>query len=113
MWEGFSRKLLQEAHVALVEQLDLFHLILQDRDALHAHSERKSADLRRVVTVLLHKIEDVRIHHAAAQQLDPAAELALAAAFAAAENAAHLHVGAGLGHAGELHFLRSEEHTSE
>src|SRR5208337_3951055 len=94
---GFSRKLLQEAYVALVEQLDLFHLVLEDRDALHAHAERKPADLRRVVAVLLHEIEDVGVHHAAAKQLDPAAALALAATFAAAENTAYLHVGAGLG----------------
>src|SRR5208337_1074067 len=97
MKEGFSRELLQKPYVALEEQLNLFHLVLQDGDAIHAHAEGKAADLAGVVAVLLHKIEDVRVHHAAAEQLDPATVLALAAALAAAENAAHLHVGAGLG----------------
>src|SRR5664280_1043376 len=97
MREGFSRELLQKPYVAFVEQLDLFHLVLQDCYALHTHAEGEAADLRRVIAVLLDEVEDVGIDHAAAQQFDPAAEFALAAALAAAEDAAHLHVGAGLG----------------
>src|ERR1019366_2945552 len=97
MREGFSRELLQESHIALVEQLNLFHLVLQDGDAHDAHAKGEAADLRRVIAVLLDEVEDVGIDHAAAQQLDPAAEFALAAALAAAEDAAYLHVGAGFG----------------
>ncbi len=93
----FSCELLQEAHIALVEQLDLFDFVLQDRDAFDAHAEGEALNLRRVVTVLFHKVEDVGIDHAATQQFNPAAVLALAATLAATEDAAHLHVGAGFG----------------
>src|SRR5580692_8146015 len=94
---GFSCELPQETHIALVEQLNLFDFVLQNCDALHAHTEGEAGDLRRVVAAVFHELKDIRIDHAAAQQFDPAAVLALPAAFAAAEDAAHLHVGAGLG----------------
>src|SRR6516162_6478825 len=97
MRAGSSCELLQKPHVALVEQLDLLDLVLQYGDALHTHAEGEAQNLRRVVAVLLHELEHVGIDHSAAQQLDPAAEFALAAAVAAAEDAAYLHVGAGLG----------------
>ena len=41
--------------------------------------------------------EDVGVDHAAAEEFDPAGVFALAAAFAAAEDAGDLHVGAGFG----------------
>src|ERR1017187_1789176 len=93
-------KLLQEPHIALEEQLNIIHAILQNRNPLHAHAERESRNLRRVV---IDEAVHIRIDHAAAQQLDPSAGLAVAArtaiarTFAVAENATDLHVGARLG----------------
>ncbi len=91
-------KLLQKPHVPIEEQLNVIHALLQNRDAVHAHAEGEAGDLFRIVT---HKAEHIRVHHAAAQQFDPAALLAVPAArslpFAAAEDTAEQHLGAGLG----------------
>src|SRR5581483_2425013 len=90
-------ELLQESHIAQVELRNLIHAILQDRNPLHAHAKREPAHLRRIVTVVLHELEYVRVHHPAAQQFNPAAELAGPATLPATEDAAHLHIGARLG----------------
>src|SRR5579859_170450 len=95
MREQFSCELLQEAHVTLVEQLDVVNFIHTHGNALHAHAEGEAADLGRVVAVALYEFEDVRVNHAAAQQLDPPTLLADAAAFASTLEAAHGHIGAG------------------
>src|ERR1019366_9831062 len=92
-------KLLQEPHIALKEKLNIIHAILQNRNPLHAHAERKPRNLRRIV---VHEAVHIRIDHAAAQQLNPSAGLAVAAGTAAArgfavpEDANDLHVGARL-----------------
>ena len=72
-----SGKLLQEAQVVLVEQPDVVHAVLQHGDALHAHAEREAGDLFRVVA---DGLEHGRVHHAAAENLEPAGLLAGAAA---------------------------------
>src|SRR5690242_7036493 len=90
-------KLLQEPYIPLEQQLNVVNAVAQHGHPVGAHAEGEAADLGRVVTVLAHELEHVGVHHAAAQQLDPAALLAGAAAFAPAEWAADLHVSAGLG----------------
>ena len=75
------RELLEEAQVVLVEQADVVDAVLQHRDALDAHAEREAGDLLRVVA---DRFEDRRMHHAAAEDLEPAGLLADAAARAAA-----------------------------
>src|ERR1035437_8587336 len=93
-------KLLQEPHIALKEKLNIIHAVLQNGNPFHAHAEGESRNLRRIV---VHESVHIRIDHAAAEQLDPSAGLAVAArtavarAFAVAEDATDLHVGARLG----------------
>ena len=76
-----QRELLEEAQVVLVEQPDVVDAVLQHRDALDAHAEREAGDLLRVVA---DRFEHGRMHHAAAEDLEPAGLLADAAAAAAA-----------------------------
>src|SRR3984885_11417064 len=96
---GLSQ-LLEKPGVALKEQLNIIHAILHDRDAFHAHAESESRNLG---CVIVDEAVHIRIDHAAAEKFDPSAGLAVAAgsavarAFAIAEDAADLHVGAGLG----------------
>src|SRR5713226_1551225 len=93
-------KLLQEPHIALEEKLNIIHAVLQNRNPFHAHAEGKSRNFCRIV---IYKPIHIRIDHAAAQQFNPTAGLAVAArsavahALAIAENATDLHVGARLG----------------
>ena len=72
-------------------------------DALYAHAEGKAGDAFGVVGVVVRVEfsaffgdggEDGGVDHAAAEELDPAGVFALAAAFASAEDAGDLHVGA-------------------
>src|SRR5205085_4659668 len=92
-----SSKLLQEPDIALEQQLNVVNSVAQHGDAIRAHPESETADLRGVIAVVAHELENVRVHHAATQQLDPSTLLAGAAAFAAAKRAADLHVRAGFG----------------
>src|SRR6185437_14035579 len=95
-------ELFEETHVAGVEVADVGDAVLDHGDALDAHAEGEAGDLFRVVGVVRRVElaaffsdggEDVRVHHAAAEQFDPAGVFALAAAFAVAEDAGDLHVG--------------------
>jgi hypothetical protein len=70
-------KLLQKSEVVLVEHPDVLDAVLEHRDALHAEAEREATDLLRVVA---DRLEDGRMHHAAAEDLEPAGALADAAA---------------------------------
>src|SRR5579859_4706963 len=97
MREQFSCELLQEAHVTLVEQLDVVNFIHTHGNALHAHAVGESADLGRVVAVALYEFKDVRINHAAAEQPDPSALLPDAVTFAHAIEATDGNLGAGFG----------------
>jgi len=65
-------KLMQKPHIALKEQLQIIEPILQHGDAVHAQAKGEAGNLLRVITILLHKLEDIWIDHAAAQDLDPA-----------------------------------------
>src|SRR5882762_3508556 len=93
-------KLLQKPYITLKEQLNIIHAVLQNRNPFHAHAECKSRNFRRIV---IYEAIHIRIDHAAAQQFNPSAGLAVAArsavtyALAIAENATDLHVGARLG----------------
>src|SRR5580658_10397153 len=71
-----SPKLLQESNIALKEVLQIVHPILQQREPVHAHPEGESGDFLRVISVVLHKLKHVRIHHAAAQHFNPSRLLA-------------------------------------
>src|ERR1700677_1793390 len=92
-------KLSQESHIARIELSNFADAVLHHCDALEPHAEGEAGDLLGVVCGLPDgsEGEDRRVHHAAAEQLDPAGVLAFAAALAAAEDAADLHIGTGLG----------------
>ena len=93
-------KLLQEPDIPVEEQLNIVHAILQNRNPLHAHAEGEAADFLRIV---IYEPINIRIHHAAAQQFNPAASLAVPARAAitisppSAKNATDLHIRARLG----------------
>src|SRR5579864_6549289 len=74
-----SSKLFQESDVALKEQLQIIHAINQHGYAVHAHAEGEAGNFLRVIAIVLHELKNVRIDHAAAQNLDPARLLARAA----------------------------------
>ena len=69
----------QEAHVAFDQHAQVGHVVLQAGDALHPHAEREAGVLLRVDA---RHGQHVRIHHAAAEDLQPAGALAEAAALA-------------------------------
>src|SRR5579863_3048416 len=98
-------KLLQESYVTLKKQLNVVDTIFQERQTIHAHTESKSGNLLRVVSVVLHEFEHVGIDHAAAENFDPSSLLAGTArgiirpalAAAAADEARNIQFRAGLG----------------
>src|SRR5215475_5186164 len=92
-------ELLKESRVSGIKQADIADAVLHHGDAVDSHAEGEAADFLRIVGGLLalHEAEDCGVDHAAAEQLDPARVLALAAALAAAEGAADLHICAGFG----------------
>jgi hypothetical protein len=75
-------ELLQKSHIPGVELADVSDTVLHHGNPLHAHAEGEAADFFRVIAGLVpsRESEDRGIDHAAAQQLDPAGLLALAAA---------------------------------
>src|SRR5689334_8246348 len=93
-----SGKLPQKTHVSLKEQLNVIDAVLQDCDAIDTHAKCEARDFFRIVSVVLYEFEDVRIHHAAPENLDPTCHLArtvgLAASLstAAADETAHHHL---------------------
>src|SRR5207247_7455644 len=99
------RKLLQKPDVPLKEQLQIIEAVLQHRNSIYAHSKRKAGNFLLIVAVVLHELEDVRIHHAAPENFNPSGLLARAArrvfmaAFAApaADEAGDEHLRARLG----------------
>src|SRR5215470_300594 len=88
-----GRELREEAHVVLEEQADVVDLVLEDGHALHAHAEGPPRDFLRIVA---HVAQDVGMHHARAQDLDPPPVLAEPAAGAAALEAEHVRLRGGL-----------------
>src|SRR5258707_7554107 len=81
-------ELFEESDIALEEHLNVVDAVLHHRQSLDAHSERESCNLGWVVAVIFDQPEDVGIDHAAAHEFHPAAVVAGAAAFAAADDAA-------------------------
>src|SRR5262244_1076295 len=81
-------ELRQEAHVVLEEQTDVVDLVPENGHPLHAHAEGPARDLLGIVA---HVAQDVGMHHAGAQNLDPASVLAEPAARATALEAEHVH----------------------
>src|SRR5581483_5703285 len=82
--------LLEESHVGIVEYSDIRDLVTADRDAPRPHAERPT---RVPLAVDAGGLEDAGMHHARAQDLDPARALARGAARAAADAALHVHLG--------------------
>src|SRR5581483_456352 len=70
------RKLLQKSHVPLEEQLQIVKSILQHRNSVYAHAECEAENFLGIVAVIFHKLKDVRINHATAENLDPSRLLA-------------------------------------
>src|SRR5262245_5051147 len=91
-------KLRQEPVVVLVKQPDVVDAVLEHGDALDAEPEREPGVALGVVADVL---EDRRVDHPGAPDLDPAAALAGAAAAAPAQRAGDVVLGAGL-HEGEV-----------
>ena len=87
------RELREEALVALEEQAQVRETVEQQRDAVEPEAEREPRVLLRIDA---RRPQDERMHHAGAHDLDPAGLLALAAARALAEDAAHRDVHARL-----------------
>ena len=101
-----SGELFQKAHVSAVEVAYVGDAVLDHGDALDTHAEGEAGDLFGVVGVVVgvgfaalfgYSGEDGGVDHAAAEELDPAGVLALAAALAAAEDAGDLDVGGWFG----------------
>src|SRR5215472_4003445 len=80
-------ELLEKAQVVLVEQPDVVDLVLQNGDALDAHAEGPARHLFRIVADVA---QHVGMHHAGAEDLEPAALLAEATPVAAALEARHV-----------------------
>src|SRR3984957_19397861 len=102
---SFSRlsswKLPQEAHIILKKYLDIVDTVLEHGQAVDADSKGEAADLLRIV---FDEAVDGGIHHARAEQLNPARALALRTGSAAggdsasaAENAGYVEFDGRLG----------------
>lgn len=85
-----SFEFLEEACVVFGEHAEVFHLIFQVGDSLHAHSEGISAVFLAVDAVIL---QYGRIYHAATEYFHPSRAFAEGASLAAADVAADVHFG--------------------
>ena len=83
----------EEAQVVFVEQANVIDVPLEDGDAFEAHAKREA---RHAVGVVADVLEHRRVHHAAAENLDPARALADGTSSALAADAADVHLGARL-----------------
>jgi len=96
-------KLLQEPDIALKEELQIIQAVFEHGDSIDAHAEGEAGNLLGIIAVVLHKLEDIGIDHATAENFDPSTLLAgttgLAAALtaSAADETGHHHFGAGFG----------------
>src|SRR5262245_65334028 len=68
-----SRELPEEPQVVVEEQAEVVDPVLQHRDALDAHPERPARVVLRIVADVL---QHLRMHHAGAEDLEPAGLLA-------------------------------------
>src|SRR5689334_5847054 len=83
-------ELLQKPHIVPPEVTDVVDLVAQHELAFRTHAPGVARIDPRVVTAIL---QHVRVHHAAAEDLEPAGVLAYLAAGAAAYEAFHIHFG--------------------
>src|SRR5215472_290336 len=110
-------ELLQKSHIALKEQLQVIEAILQHGDAIGPHPKSKTRDSFRVVTVMFHELEHVRIDHAAAENFYPSCPFTGPARFlsslprATANKAGHEHLCARLGE-GEKRWAKAGFHLA-
>src|SRR5262249_34973476 len=88
-----SRESPEEAQVVLEEEAQIVDAVLQHRDALDAHPERPARVVLRIVADVL---QHLRVHHPAAEDLEPAGLLAHTATVAVTGEAQHVHLGRGL-----------------
>jgi hypothetical protein len=73
-----SGELTEETDIVFIKQPDVVYAVFEKSDALNAHAERKAGVF---FAVNVPVFQDVRVHHAGAQDLQPAALFADAAAF--------------------------------
>lgn len=85
-----SFKFLEEAQVVLEVVAEVLDLPFEHGDTLHSHSECKTAVLPAVDAGSL---QNVRVHHSAAHDFQPACTLADVAALSVADVAAHVNLG--------------------
>ena len=80
-------ELLEETEVVLEVVAKVADLPLEHRDTLHTHTEGETAVL---LAVDSRRLEDIRIHHTAAHDLEPACSLADVTALSATDVTAHI-----------------------
>src|SRR5919109_2354684 len=103
---GGALKLPRQAQVVLPEKTEGWKPVTQHRDALEAHAEREPCPLLRVEP---DELEQVRVDHARAGDLDPPRVTADRAAGAAAEKARDVRLERGLR---EREVVRAEAHLA-
>src|SRR6516162_5300053 len=84
----------EKPEIALEEEPDVVYPELEHRDSLDAHAERPP---RHRLGVVADVAEHLRVHHAAAENLEPPRLLTHAAAAPLAEEAEHVHLRRRLG----------------
>src|SRR5262245_22397940 len=89
-----SCELAEEAQVVLEEEADVVDPVLEHGHALDAHAERPPGD---VFGIVAHVAQDLRMHHARTQDLQPARLLAYPTARARAGEAEDIDLGRRLG----------------
>src|SRR4051812_20618029 len=89
-----DRELIEKAQVVLIEQANIVHAVLEHGQPFDADAERKPADLLRVIA---DRFEDGRMHHAAAENFEPAGLFADRTAATGAATARDVDLGARLG----------------
>ena len=97
---------MQETHIVVIEEPQIVDTVRKHGDALNPHTEGETRDLLGIVAAHL---EDVRMHHARTEDLQPARALADAAALAVAHDARDVNLRARLG---ERKKARTEAHAS-
>src|SRR5690606_30398065 len=98
-------ELRQEPQVVVEEQAQVIDAIAQHGQTLHAHAEGEALEF---LGIDAGHAQHVRVHHAAAHDLQPAGLLADAAALAGAHHALHVDLGGWLG---EREEGRTEAHA--
>ena len=82
-------ELTKEAHVILEVMTEVVDLPLQHRDTLNSHSESEAGIF---LAVNAGSLEHVRIHHTAAENLEPACSFTDVASLSMTDVAAYIHL---------------------